>query len=135
MENMQNDIYSHENIENLMNINPFMKSLYNSTVMIVYFGIVAAIWYFVHYAYTIGMPYEDIRCDECGALLSTAVKSFITIWIFSMIFYLLYEIRCRIWDLGKMHSIEVIKKTNWLIFGGSMAVTLYVSALLWFFQF
>lgn len=129
---VQNSDYSHEHIEKLMSLNPFIKELYKSTTAIVYFGVVLALWFFVYYAYTINVPYEDLRCDDCGFFMSTIAKTLITLWIFSMFFYLLYEIRCRIWDLGKLQEVKIINRTNWLIFGGALAATVYASILLWF---
>jgi hypothetical protein len=125
-------VYSHADVDRLLDSTPKFSKFYHLMTCLVYAGIMVIIWMFVYYAYTIDKPIYDLLCVNCGKATINIVKVIITTWLFALYFYFLCELRCRAWDLCIFTTDSLVKKTNKWILAMSVLFTGLTSMFFWF---
>lgn len=119
---------SETNIDRVRRESPLFLFVYNLSVFTVYAGTMLFAWYFINLAYSIDQTSYDIMCSECEHSKHLIRIVLMTFWLLFFYFYLLNEIRFRIWDYCKKKSdIDVIKGNYYIV---TIAVVIAVTTFL-----
>lgn len=125
-------VYSHEDVDRLLDSTPKFSRFYHIMTGFVYAGIMVIVWSFVYYAYTIDKPIYDLFCVDCKAGAIVSIKLLVTAWLFALYFYFLCELRCRAWDMCLMADKVSVKKSNKWILAMSVLFTGLTAVFFWF---
>ena len=122
--------YSSSPMDMLSEKSPIFYSIYKLSIILTYAGILLFAWYFIYIAYTIKTPSYDILCSYCVEWIRSLIFGSIVFWIFFLYFYVLSEIRFRIWNYIKPLVEDGLKRSNIIILSSSIILALLTSGML-----
>ncbi len=110
------------------NISSITSILHRATGALLYFSIIAIVWYVIYYAYQINIAESQEECDcpwrEVFENVFLAAAIFVT---FSLYYHFCNGIRHLFWDIGKGFELKTARKTGYLAITAALVLTAFTA--------
>lgn len=107
------------------NISSITSIMHRATGALLYFSIIAIVWYVVYYAYQINVAESQEACDcpwkKVFENIFTLAAIFVT---FSLYYHFCNGIRHLFWDIGKGFELKAAKRNGYLVITSALALTI-----------
>lgn len=98
------------------NISSITSIMHRATGVLLYFSIVAIVWYVIYFAYQINLTQFDETCDCPARAIFQNIFALAAIFVtFSLYYHLCNGIRHLFWDIGKGFELKTARRNGYLV--------------------
>lgn len=107
------------------NISSLTSIMHRATGVLLYFSIVAIVWYVIYYAYQINLATSEEACDCPWRAIFEKVFMLAAIFVtFSLYYHFCNGIRHLFWDIGKGFQIKTARTNGYLVVISALLLTI-----------